>query len=349
MKNIYRTLSGNKLLADSYTYKFLFVAFLGIHVPLLGLIVLISFIPHELTPTVVLLTALALTLAATAITLWILRGLLNPIVWANAALRAYKFNRVLPDLPIHHPDEAGQLMRDVQLTVTELNDLLEEKKVLSEFITHDMKMPILNIRLMANAIPEARENTEKLNTCLANIQHSLEEQEGLLNQVINLIRQDDSIAISMQRKNASLNDSIVSAIKSLQPLAADKQITIDFKPEKDFELQLAPEIFQQAIKNIIHNAIKFSHTGSTVQLLTRSSSNAIIFECIDQGVGFAAEGANRLFDKMKKGQRGTAGEESTGLGLYLTRKILEGHNAIVSATSDGPGKGASFKVSIYQD
>ncbi|HPZ89325.1 MAG TPA: HAMP domain-containing sensor histidine kinase [Flavihumibacter sp.] len=349
MSNIYRTLSANRLLAKNYTFKFLFVAFIGIHLPLLGLIALVSFVPHHLNPMSVFLTALVLTLLATIATLWILKGLLSPIIRANAALVNYRFNREVSALPMHFTDEAGQLMRDVQLTITELNDLLDEKQILSEFIAHDLKMPIVNIRLMIGALPAALQSPERVEEIIENINLSLIEQESLLQQVAELIKQHDSIAISMKREPSSLNECIRHAIRNQQPTAQYKQISIEFNPADDYTLPLATEIFQQAIKNILNNSIKFSHPGSTIRIQTSKSTNTVCIQFNDDGIGFTAEQGETLFERLKKGQKGTAGEESTGLGLYLTRKILEGHNAVIRGGSDGPNKGAWFRICLFLD
>lgn len=86
-------------MAKSYTSKFLFVAFLGIHIPLIGLIFFLSFHTEELGRLPVFLITLILTLVATATTLFVLRALLAPMNAARNALGNYLSRREIPNLP----------------------------------------------------------------------------------------------------------------------------------------------------------------------------------------------------------------------------------------------------------
>lgn len=346
MNNIYRILSASSLGAGSYVRKFMFVAVAGICLPLLGMAILLAWAPFPLTPFSVFATALFCALPAVVLTCRWLKGLLQPVMDANTALHDYRISRQAPHLPLHYTDEAGELMRSVQTTVTELNDLLDEKQILSELIAHDLKMPVVNIRLMTGLLPAVVHNEPQLKEVIENIHLSLEEQEGLLQQVADLIRQHDSISTSMKRLPSSLNSSLSHAIRNQQPTATHKNIRILFQPERDYELLIAPEMFQQALKNIINNAIKFSHTGSDISIQTGSNEETVYIDIADEGIGFTETQGAALFERHKKGQKGTAGEESTGLGLYLTRKILEGHQATITAASEGPGKGARFRISF---
>lgn len=346
MNNIYRILSASSLWAGSYARKFMFVAVAGICLPLLSMAILLAWAPFPLTPFSVFATALLCALPAGVLTCRWLKGLLQPVVRANAALQDYRLSRQTPHLPVHYTDEAGELMRGVQITVTELNDLLDEKQILSELIAHDLKMPVVNIRLMTGLLPAVVHNESQLKEVIENIHLSLKEQEDLLQQVADLIRQHDSISTSMKRLPSSLNNCLTHAIRNQQPTAGHKQIRILFQPLHDYELLIAPEMFQQALKNIINNAIKFSHNGSAIHIQTGHTEEEVYIDIADEGVGFTEAQGATLFERLKKGQKGTAGEESTGLGLYLTRKILEGHQATITAASEGPGKGARFRISF---
>lgn len=150
MKNMYERLSALKPLSKSYTFKFLFIAFLGIHIPLIGLIVFTLFKPDGLDKLSVIGITLVLTLAATGITLFTLNGLLMPLRHSRRALQDYRYQRILPNLPTHYPDEAGQLMHNIQFTLTELNDLLEEKKDLTSLLSHDLRIPLRNVKTFSS-------------------------------------------------------------------------------------------------------------------------------------------------------------------------------------------------------
>jgi signal transduction histidine kinase len=67
----------------------------------------------------------------------------------------------------------------------------------------------------------------------------------------------------------------------------------------------------------------------------------------DQGIGFYQSSSEKYFQRFTKyGQIGTAGEKSTGIGLYLSRRIIERHSGSLKGKSDGPNKGAKFEIII---
>lgn len=111
----------------NYPGKILFVAFLGVHVPLIALIVFFTLHSYEDWRSIltILVVALVATLLGTAVTLVVLRLLLKPIMVASWALRSYRATRILPNLPLEYSDEAGRLMRDTDATIRELDSLLD--------------------------------------------------------------------------------------------------------------------------------------------------------------------------------------------------------------------------------
>lgn len=115
--SIYKRLNEIKFLSKSYTFKFLFIAFLGIHIPLIGLIFFIIFKPASISGVSIFVLTLLLILGASALTLIVLNSLLAPSKASKSALVQYLTERKLPDSPTDFHHEAGILMQKVQETV----------------------------------------------------------------------------------------------------------------------------------------------------------------------------------------------------------------------------------------
>ena len=114
---LYSQLSKIAFLKNRYVAKFLFVAFLGIHIPLIGLVFFVVYLEHHLSPMNVFLITLVLTLFATVITLIILKNLMIPVMKGSKALLEYRNNLTIPQLPTEYTDEAGVMMRNIQATI----------------------------------------------------------------------------------------------------------------------------------------------------------------------------------------------------------------------------------------
>ena len=116
---LYRQLSKISFLKNSYAYKFLFVTFIGIHIPLIGLLFFILYAKQSVSPNSIVIFTLIMTLLATGITLWILKKLVKPIEVAAKALAIYRNTRVVSQLPTGFKDEAGLLLANIQESIAE--------------------------------------------------------------------------------------------------------------------------------------------------------------------------------------------------------------------------------------
>ncbi len=138
----------------SYLGKILLVAFVGVHMPLILLVLYLALLPARTGSIVVAL--LFATLLGTAATLYALHALLAPVSLAAGALRDYRERGATPDLPTGFPDRAGRLMDDVRHTATELNGVIRSLEDLS---TRD---PLT--RLPNRSLGESRKLPQELST-----------------------------------------------------------------------------------------------------------------------------------------------------------------------------------------
>lgn len=347
MKNIYERLSSVGPLAKSYTFKFLFIAFLGIHIPLIGLISFVALRPGHLDSLTVIGCTLVFTLLATGVTLLILNGLLSPLRQSSEALQNYRLRRVLPGLPTHFPDEAGRLMKNLQFTLQELNDLLEEKKDMTSLLSHDLRTPIRNIKTLSQLLQQNANDADSVKEFADMILESTDEQTKLVENVLDILRQDHLFFNASQYKPVCPERLLDDVLESFDALARQKKIRLKKEVDHAAAITVHPELFGQVLKNLASNAIKFSHEGTEVRFRVYRVEGKTRIEVKDAGMGFEPQAAESLFDRFTKaGRKGTAGEASTGLGLYLSRKIVRHHDGDLVAHSEGAGKGAVFSISL---
>src|SRR3990167_9949639 len=107
---LYRQLSQIRFLKSSYAFKFLFVAFVGIHIPLIGMLFYVLYGNQSVSAFSILVFALLMTLVATGLTLVILKQLILPIEVASKTLDNYRKDRTISPLPTNFKDEVGTLM-----------------------------------------------------------------------------------------------------------------------------------------------------------------------------------------------------------------------------------------------
>ena len=139
----------------------------------------------------------------------------------------------------------------------------------------------------------------------------------------------------------------IHEVASCYRLLADaKGIRIDVEAPASLTWQGDHVRIRQVLNNLVDNAIKFSHPGSSVTVSCATESGRVHASVTDQGLGIPGGELHKLFTPLgRTSARGTAGELSTGLGLAIVRRIIEAHGGHISVESE-VGKGSSFRFDL---
>jgi signal transduction histidine kinase len=130
-------------------------------------------------------------------------------------------------------------------------------------------------------------------------------------------------------------------------LAEQKQINILHTRREDLPpLVVDASKIEQVLNNLISNGIKFSHPGTTVEVLTSKREKEVVVSVRDEGQGIPADEIDKLFIPFENlSVKSTAGEQSTGLGLAIVKRIVEGHGGRIWVQSER-GIGSKFSFSL---
>ncbi|WPP52871.1 sensor histidine kinase [Catalinimonas niigatensis] len=332
-----------------YSLKFLFISFVGIHIPLLGIILyLISVEKNEVTPLEIIILALILTLVATSITLFLLNELLKPLKMIQEGLDQYIQTKQLPDLPEHYQDELGQVMSKLQNTLEQLQHLLDEKHDLIALLSHDLRSPVNQIKGLVALLQDSEEELQQ--EYLQVMDGLCTQHATLLSEVLFMLKQEEENTAHKVFEYVDLIKLLDECIQEHHTSLEKKDVSVSLTSSVDnVQVNMERTFFQQAIRNLLENAIKFSFPKGAIDIRVETVSDQLQIHIRDYGMGFKPEVAHQLFDKFtRQGKKGTFNEPSTGLGLHLTKKIIEQHIGRVEASSEGQGKGATFTIRLTQ-
>ena len=343
---LYHNLSQISFLKKSYAFKCLFVAFVGIHIPLIGILFFVLYYNHSVSPTSILIFSLVMTLLATTITLIVLNQLIKPISIASKALDDYRNNRKLSVLPTEYSDEAGLLMANIQESIYEAESFINEKQDLIYMLSHDLKNFAGNPQGLANLI--ITENpSESVRQLAELIRESTNLQFRYIENFIKLLQEQDRVVKGNLELRTILFPGILPFInEQVEQRLIDKNIKLSVDVAlTEAQLRIDEGLLIQVIVNLISNAIKFSYFDSEIKVRIYNDNSKLVITVTDTGIGFDKSQIDELFKKFTKMSRlGTANESSTGIGLYLCKKIIEKNKGSLSATSEGKNKGAEFRI-----
>lgn len=343
---LYHNLSKIGFLKKSYAFKFLFVAFIGIHIPLIGILFFVLYFENSIPATSVLVFSLIMTLLATAITLLVLNQLIKPIAIASKSLNDYRNERKLSVLPTDYSDEAGLLMSNIQESIFEAESFINEKQDLIYMLSHDLKNFAGNPQGLAKLIIEEKPS-ESIKELAELICESTNLQFRYIENFIKLLdEQDQVVKINPEPRKILFTDVLDLVNEQVEQRLIDKNISLSVSIEtEETKLKIDEGLLIQVLVNLISNAVKFSYFDSEIKLRVFTENKCLVITVSDNGIGFSQHQIEELFKKFTKMSRlGTANESSTGIGLYLCKKIIERNKGKLTASSEGTNKGAEFKI-----
>lgn len=342
MNKVYKNLNSISFLKKSYHLKFLFVAFIGIHIPLIAIILLLLN-NQEITKTSTFVVSLIFTLIATVLTLIVLRKLLEPLLFSRKALEEYLLNRTIPTLPENFNDEAGILMNLIQESVHAMDAHTKEKQHIATLLSHNLRIPFTQIKGLCDVLEiEKPFNKKVVDTIHLACDNQLKNISELLSNLNNNFSQEPILNTPI-----SLNQFIEEQTEPFLTEASKKQISIKIGTPEDITIRTEEQRLALVFQNLMTNALKFSFPGKTIYVSFKKLGNKVNISVKDEGIGFSEDYAKKIFTTSAgTGRIGTAGEPSNGIGLNLSKKTIQQLGGDLYATSLGDDKGAEFTIVI---
>ena len=237
---------------------------------------------------------------------------------------------------------------DYKRFVGVIRDVTEQKKsdkLRDDFIatlTHDLRTPLLAaIQTLTFFLDGALgELDEKQKLLLSTMQKSNEDLLGLVNALLEVYKYDAD-KLELTKTNFNIYNLVEQVYNELQPLAQTKEI--EFKIEctnKDLTINADRSEIRRVICNLCGNAINYTQNGGRVVITLKNEGNDLIFSVADNGSGIPQEDIPNMFQRFSQG---TSKKRSTGtgLGLYLSRQIIESHGGKIWLEST-LNKGSEF-------
>lgn len=237
-----------------------------------------------------------------------------------------------------------------KIVIDKLENRLRYRKTVESHIDlmnialHEIKNPLASINLandvMAKDVTSVSRMTEMIRSAVSRIQSKL----------TSLIKhyEQESSEIKLSIEDINLNNMFSRIINNFELLASRKNQTIILDCARDVPVIKADWAkISDVLHNLISNAIKYSYYDTEIRVICRNDDEQVYIEVKDEGQGLSSEDQDRLFTKFAKlSSKPTGKETSNGLGLSITKSLVELHNGTIEAVSDGKGKGTSFIIRI---
>ena len=199
-------------------------------------------------------------------------------------------------------------------------------------VSHDLRNPVAAIRMLSGALLKSADGTESgSKESLSLIAEAANQMDALIGDLLDVTRLEAGmLAIAPEAVDAS--GLLTEALRTLQPLADEKRLELEVRIAQDLPKVVADrERIQQALSNLVGNAIKFTPAGGKVLIEAVADSEILTVYVTDTGIGISESDLPRVFDRYWQSTR--TNRHGAGLGLAIAKGIIEGHGGRISLES----------------
>jgi len=239
-------------------------------------------------------------------------------------------------------------LKDQNVELEKLNELK------SEFLrraTHELKTPLTAIKGYTDLLLELcnKQSNSEIKLNLENIHEGCNRLEHIIKNIIESSKLKSS-QVELKTTKENLSILIKSSIQELKELSDSRNHSIELNIEENLFFNIDKEQIYEVITNLLRNAIIYTPPNGIIAIQTKVKNNSAITSIKDTGVGFTKKEKTQIFQQFGKINHNDLdlklGIEGSGLGLYISKQIIEMHGGEIWVESEGRNKGSTFYFSL---
>jgi len=259
----------------------------------------------------------------------------------------YRKTRALERLNAELEQRVADRTAALEATTAALQEADRRKDEFLAILAHELRNPLAPIRTAVQLLRK-RDLAETQNIRAREvIERQVQHLVCLIDDLLDVSRITRGM-ITLQRERVLIDAVVARAVETARPLidARKHELALDL-PEELLSVEGDPTRLVQIIGNILHNAAKFMEPGGRIVLSVSREDSYAVISVRDFGLGIQAELVSKIFDLFSQvHQKSETAHGGLGIGLALVRRLVEMHGGVVTASSEGLGKGTEMVVRL---
>ncbi len=241
----------------------------------------------------------------------------------------------------------NKMANQIEQNIAKIKSMDEFRKELIANVSHDMRTPLTVIKGYAETLLLKSESlsTKEQGVYLENIAESTNRANGLLNQLFELSKLENN-QIKLKKEAFALEELVSDLVSNYKLLLKEKNIEVGFEGSNLPMVYGDIALVERVVQNLLDNAIKYSPSNSLIKIKLEAEKDDIIFSIQDQGEGMSKNQLVHIFDRYKRLAPTEKGNKSLGLGLAISKKIIELHNSTIEVQSMLK-EGTTFRFALH--
>jgi len=239
-----------------------------------------------------------------------------------------------------------------ELRIKTLEEISQAKTEMVALVSHQIRAPLTAVRFSIKMLLEGDfgKLTEAQQEILTKTYRTSENLRALIDEFLDVSKLEMGRA-EIYLKNiclADLEKEIKQIVEGLKPLIEEKNIVLNFSSflAHKFSVQADLKRINQVVENLLENAVSYTVSGGEIKIILENDKENFKFSVSDTGIGIPKEARPKIFSKFFRAANARKLRSAgTGLGLYLSKKIIEGHQGKIWFISE-EGKGTTFSFTI---
>ncbi|MCE7791328.1 HAMP domain-containing histidine kinase [Salipaludibacillus sp. CUR1] len=302
---------------------------------------------HEYRQMVfMILITFTITIAFAGVILWFIsRKITAPLRDMNNIAMKYAKGDFTHTVNVASNDEIGQLGQTFNYMADELNSLEQMRKDFIANVSHDLRSPLTSIKGFLVALLDGTIPDKKRDHYYLLMKDETERVIKLVNDTLDMT-QLESGKIKLEQENYNLQRQLQRIVVKLEPQLTKKNIELEIiSDDKDIYVFADPARIEQALINLLQNAIQFSAGKAKVTIFLEKNKDEASIRIEDTGKGIAQEELALIWERFYKADRSRTDKAGTGIGLSIVKSIMDLHGVPIHVESQ-LGKGTTFSFTL---
>jgi PAS domain S-box-containing protein len=249
-------------------------------------------------------------------------------------------------LPVDGTDAVGLVIVDVrdQVARRAAEESSRAKDELLASVSHELRTPLTSIMGWIQLLEIELRSDAHLQPAIENLKNAVMAETKIVDDLLDLAHSEKG-SLHLMRKEVDLCETLRMAASFVEVQAQRKSLRLNIDlPREPITVSADPDRLRQVFLNLLTNAVKFTAQGE-VNLRGRAEDGAAVVTVSDTGIGILSDFLPLVFDPFRRSER-AQGYPGLGIGMAISRRIVEAHNGTIEVTSEGAGRGSTFTVRL---
>lgn len=290
-----------------------------------------------------LMHPLAIALPALALLIWLAVGVgLAPLGRLAAEVGHRAPDNLAPLEESSTPREVRPLLGALNTLFARLRASIEQERRFTADAAHELRTPLAAVKTQAQVALGARDSGER-ERALAQVVSGADRAAHLVEQLLALARLDPQTALA-HAQSISLRILAAECVATQAPAAARRNIELGLAAQEEGWVAGDPALLAVLLRNLVDNAVRYAPAGGEIEVSVGREESAVILRVADSGPGIPETERDRVFERFYRVLG--SGEEGSGLGLSIVKRIADLHSASIALAAGPEDRGLTVSVTF---